>query len=501
MIKIIEMKKKKKSISLLIVVLFMTTTIQAQQNNLLNLEDVINIAQQQSPSALIAKHRFRRSYWEFRTYRATYLPSVNFDGTLPNINQSISRITQDDGTDIYRDRQQTSYSANISVNQKIGFTGGSLFVRSGISRLDNNIGDTTLTSYLSTPINIGYTQPIFQYNAFKWDKKIEPMKYKEAKRKYLEDNEQVALTATNHFFNLLTAQLVKEISIKNYAYYDTLYHIASGRYNLGKIAENEILQLELNLLKAEASVEKSDLDYENKLFVLKSFLRIVGEQEINLIPPTKTFHFDINILQAVEEAKENTSVGISFTRRLMEAESMVDRAKMDGRFDAEIYAVYGLTQTASDLAGAYRNPLDQKQLRVGINIPIMDWGLSKGKIKMAQSSQELTRTSVEQERIDFEQNIFLKVMEFALQENQILIAAKSDTVAKKRYIVTQQRYMIGKINDILELNNAQIDNDNARLSFYSALRTYWNNYYELRKLTLFDFKDNLKIEVDYDEIM
>ena len=120
---------------------------------------------------------------------------------------------------------------------------------------------------------------------------------------------------------------------------------------------------------------------------------------------------------------------------------------------------------------------------------------------MAQSSQELTRTSVEQERMDFEQNIFLKVMEFALQENQILIAAKSDTVAKKRYKVTQQRYMIGKINDILELNNAQIDNDNSRLSFYTALRTYWANYYELRKLTLFDFKENLKIDVDYEELM
>lgn len=490
------MIKLKQSIGLLLLGLFMSTAIQAQEQNYLTLEDVIYIAQQQSPNALIAKHRFRRSYWEFRTYKATYLPSVNFDGTLPNINQSINRITLDDGTDIYRNREQTSYSANLSVNQKIGFTGGSLFIRSGISRLDNNSSDTTITSYLSTPINIGYTQPIFQYNAFKWDKKIEPMKYKEAKRKYLEDNEEVALTATNHFFNLLTAQIEKEISLKNFANYDTLYNIAFGRYNLGKIAENEILQLELSLLKAESSIERSELDYENKLFILKSFLRVPGDQEINLIPPTNTFHFDINVAHAVEEAKENTSIGISFTRRLMEAESMVDKARMDGRFDANLYAVFGLTQTAADLSGAYRNPLDQKQLTIGINIPLMDWGLAKGKIKMAQSSQELTQTSVEQERIDFEQNIFLKVMEFALQKNQIFIAAKSDTVAQKRYIVTQQRYMIGKINDMLELNNAQIDNDNARLSFYTALRTYWANYYELRKITLFDFKENKKIDID-----
>ncbi len=499
--KLEQMQKIKYSIGLFLAVLLMSTAIQAQEENILTLDDVIYIAQQQSPDALIAKHRFKRSYWEFRTYKATYLPSVVFDGTLPNINQSIDRITKEDGSDIYVDRQQTSYSANLSINQKVGLTGGSFFLKSGISRLDNNRYDTTVTSYLSTPVNIGYRQPIFAYNAYKWDKKIEPMKYKESKRKYLEENEQVALTATSHFFNLLRAQLETEIAKKNYAYYDTLYNIASGRYNLGKIAENEILQLELNLLKAESAVERSKLDYENKLFVLKSYLRIPGDQIISLIPPNNTFHFDINVQTAVEEAKENTSQGISFTRRLMEAASDVDRAKMDGRFDAEVYAVYGLTQTATDLSGAYRNPLEQKQLTVGIQIPIMDWGLAKGRIKMAQSSQELVKTAIEQERIDFEQSIFLKVMEFALQKNQIFIAAKSDTVAQKRYMVTQQRYKIGKINDILELNNAQIDNDESRLSYYMSLRTYWMNYYEIRKLTLYDFKESQKIDLEFDTLM
>lgn len=495
------MQKLKYSISLFFVALIMTTAVKAQMENKLTLHDVIYIAQQQSPDALIAKHRFKRSYWEFRTYKATYLPSVMFEGTLPNINQSIDQITLEDGSDIYVDRQNTSYSANLSINQKIGITGGNLFLKSGVSRLDNLRGDSTATSYLSTPINIGYRQPIFSYNSFKWDKKIEPLKYKESKRKYLEDNEQVALTATRHFFDLLTAQLETQIAIKNYAYYDTLYNIASGRYNLGKIAENEILQLELNLLKAESSVEKTELDYENKLFVLKSYLRIPGDQKIELLPPNKTYHFDINVAKAVEEAKGNTSQGISFTRRLMEAESNVDRARMDGRFDAEIYAVYGLTQTAADFSGVYKNPLEQKQLTVGIQIPIVDWGLAKGRIKMAQSSQELVKTSVEQERIDFEQSIFLKTMEFALQKNQIKIAAKSDTVAQKRYIVTQQRYMIGKINDILELNNAQIDNDNARLSYYRALRTYWLNYYDIRRLTLYDFKESRKIDLEFETLL
>jgi outer membrane protein TolC len=103
--------------------------------------------------------------------------------------------------------------------------------------------------------------------------------------------------------------------------------------------------------------------------------------------------------------------------------------------------------------------------------------------------------------IDFEQEIFLSVMRFNMQERQIQIAAKADTVAQRRFDVTQKRYMIGKVNDVLELNNAQIDNDRARQSFYSQLRNYWNNYFELRRLTLYDFEKGQKVMFNIREVM
>ena len=67
----------------------------------LTLDDVIYIAKQQSPDAMIAKHRFRRSFWEYRSYKASYLPSLSLSGTLPNINNSINEITLPDGTEEY----------------------------------------------------------------------------------------------------------------------------------------------------------------------------------------------------------------------------------------------------------------------------------------------------------------------------------------------------------------------------------------------------------------
>ena len=468
----------------------------AQSVKRYTLAQVIHLAQKQSPDALMAIHRFRKSYWQYRNFKATYLPNLSLTATLPDINRSINAISAPDGTITYTPQSISNYSIGLSLNQKIGLTGGEVFINSGLHRMDNVFTDTTTRQYLSNVVNIGIMQPIFTYNPYKWQKKLEPIKYEEAKRKYMESEEDVAIKAINYFFSLLTAQIEVGIAKTNYHNYDTLYRIAKGRYNLGKIAENDLLQLQLNFLKADASVEQAELNYNDKLFRFKSFLRLKDSSTIQLIPPLLTSFFDVPVSKAITEAKQNTSTALTFTQRLLEAASQLNMARMNGRFDMNLYASFGLSQTAPTLPEVYKNPLNQERVSMGITLPLLDWGRARGGIKIAQSNQDLVKTAVEQDRIDFEQNIYLKVMQFAMQKKQLAIAAKSDTVAQLRYEITHKRYMIGKVNDVLELNNAQIDNDNARLNYYRTLKNYWTNYYELRKLTLYDFQKNKPIKVN-----
>ncbi|MCD4680764.1 MAG: TolC family protein [Bacteroidales bacterium] len=483
-----------------ILILLINSGLKAQNEvKKLNLDEVVRIALSQSRDALAAKHRFRSSFWEFKSYRATYMPMLTLDAVVPNLQRSINKYTQPDGSETFLQQAYTSYSIDMSLSKTIGYTGGQIFMRSGLQRMDN-FGDSTVTSYLTTPITIGYNQPIFSYNRYKWLNMIEPLRYDEAKRKYLEDREQIAITATNLFFNLLIEQINEKIALTNQANYDTLYKIAQGRYNLGKIAENELLQLELSLLRAHANVESVKLDLEMNIFKLKSFLGLQNDQKIELIQPTESIDLVVDVQQALAEAYKNRSDALSFERRIIEAESEVNRAKMENRFNANIYAQFGLNQSADFLVDAYNNPLDDQQLILGLEIPILDWGLAKGRIKMAESNRELVKTNVEQQIIDFEQEVFLKVMQFNMQAKQLLIAGKSDTVAHKRYDVTKQRYLIGKIN-ITDLNIAQTEMDNAKQSFISTLRAYWRSYYELRKLSLYDFPNNKILIFDIEEIM
>ncbi|MCF8378296.1 MAG: TolC family protein [Bacteroidales bacterium] len=472
--------------------------LKSQEVKKLNLDDAIEIARQQSPDALLAKHKFKRSYWRFRSYKASYLPYLVFDGSIPAYTSGItSGYDQIQGTyfDYY---DQNRVRGAFSLNQQIGLTGGSVSINTNLERLDNLL--TNGTSYSSSIFDITFNQPIFNFNELKWDRMIQPLEYEEAKKTYLEDMERVSIMATDYFFNLLLAQIKERIAIVNLANYDTLYKIAQGRYNLGKIAENDLLQLELQFLRANAAVKDVELDVENQLFRLKSYLRIKDEEDIELIPPDKIKPFMVEVSKAVAQARMNSSTALSFNRRLIEAESQLAMARYSGRFDANLRASYGYSNTSTNLADINKNPSEARVMILGVSVPILDWGVARGQIKMAESSQEIERTSVEQEQIDFDQEIFLRVARFNMQYDQIVIAAKADTVARKGYEITKARYLIGKIS-ITDLNIAQAESDNSKSSYINTLWNYWRSYYDLRRLTLYDFKNDLRIEVDYRELL
>jgi len=451
----------------------------------LTLTDVIEIAQKQSPDALAATHRFRSSYWRFSNYKANLMPKLTLDATIPSLSKAIEKVTTTEGDVFYRSNQ-ASYAGALSLSKNIGFTGGQVFLNSRLNRIDHFIEDSTFTSYQSSPLTIGINQPLFGYNEFKWLKKIEPLRYNEAERRYIEEKEQVSIQASNVFFQLLDAQIRLKIQQTNLANNDTLYQIAKGRYNIGTLAENELLQIELSLLNSRAAYDEANIQLRAKTFDLKSFLRLPEDVVVELIPPASppVNYIDENI--AVDQAHKNRSSVLEFDRRLIEAESSVSEAKANRRFNANLYAEYGLTQSTREFEQVYKNPDEQQRLQIGIIVPILDWGTAKSAIKMAESNRELERTSVQQDIIDFDQEIKIEVMQYNLQKSQFAIASKSDTVAQKRYEVTKQRYLIGKIG-ITDLNIAQSEKDNARQGYVSALYKYWTSYYQLRKLTHYDF--------------
>jgi len=464
------------------------------------LDDVIRLAGEQSRAAILAKHRFRGSYWEYRTHIAKFLPGLSLSSTLPDLTRSIDRITMPDGSDAFVKRKLANSSLDLSLTQNIGLTGGSIFMSSGLQRIDLLGASTGSTSYLSTPVSIGLRQPIKAHNSFKWEKKIEPLKYEEAKKDYIDAMEQVSQRAVNYFFNLALAQVNLKIAGINYSNNDTLYRIAQGRYNIGTIAENDLLQMELSLLNAGTALNEAKIQLEMQKFQLRSFLGYNETVDIQLLIPDSIPDVEVDVAFALTEARQNSPDMISMERQLLEARRDVAQAKAEKGLTADLYASFGLTKQDALLNQLYNNPEDQERLRIGIEIPVVDWGLGRGKYRMAQSNQEVVKTNVQQAEIDFEQEVMLQVMQFNLQDDQLRIAAKADTIAQNRYDVTKQRFLIGNV-DVLDLNVALTEKDTAKRGYLSALHNYWSYFYNIRRLTLYDFIAGLPLSAEFDDLL
>ena len=487
--------------SLLLALFFSTGTITySQQTVSLTLDEVIQLSEDQSLQGILAKHMFRASYWQYRTFKAEYLPSLTLTGTFPEYNRIYEKeydyIT---GKEYYVEKNTNSLLGQLSLSQNVGFTGGSISLESDLRRFDV-LGADGSTQYITTPVSINYNQPLFRFNDLKWQKQIEPLRYEEAKKAYIEAVEEVHLSAIRRFFQLALAQINVEIANMNYANADTLYQLAQGRYNLGTIAENDMLQMELSFLNAETSRNEARNNLNDMRQRLSSFLGYTENVDIELIIPNEIPTFEVNGEEVLNLALENNPEIISMQVQLLEARMNVAQAKAEKGLNANMNISYGLQGQSEIIPGAYQSLDDQQRVSVGFTLPIMDWGLRRGRYRMAQSSEEVVKTQVQQSMIDFEQQLFLDVAQFNLQDDQVRIAAKSDTVAMKMYEVTKQRFLIGNV-DVLELNNADTKKDENRRGYIQALQNYWTYYYNIRSLTLFDFEAKKPLEYDFDELI
>ena len=469
---------------------------QSQEVMELTLNQAIHLAQKHSPEAQAARHSYRAAYWDYRFYKANYLPSLKLTAS-PNMTNSISKITQSDGSNEFLHQNQLNTNLTLEANQNLWFTGGSIFLKTQLQRLDDLERDKT--SYQSSPVVIGYRQSLFGYNDLKWDRRIRPRKFRESQKAYNEALELVASRACNYFFNLAAAQTNLDIATSNHASADTLYRYAQGRYNIGTITENEMLQLEINKLSEETNQLNARISVEDQMQSFRSFLGIDHNVEIRLIPDNDIPRFSVPIGEAISYAYENNPDPSQLETRRIESKSHLANAKANAGLKADLYVQFGLSQTGKDFKSVYQDPSNQLYASVTLALPILDWGRGKGRVRVARSNLDLVETQVNQQLKDFELNVSKMVRQFNLQAAHVDIAEKTNTTADRRYEVAKRLYIMGK-STILDLNAAIREKDAARRNYIYTLSQYWSLYYGLRSMTGYDFEHRMKIEENYPEI-
>ena len=77
-----------KQIIYIAILFLLPLQLQAQKTLTLTLSEAIEMARRNSPEAIAARHAFRASYWNWRSFRAKQLPSLTLTSD-PSLNRSI----------------------------------------------------------------------------------------------------------------------------------------------------------------------------------------------------------------------------------------------------------------------------------------------------------------------------------------------------------------------------------------------------------------------------
>ena len=464
--------------------------ITAQEIPTYSLQEMVQRAKDRSPAALRAKTRRENRFWQYRLFRSNYNPQLRLTGTIPQYYQEFNNVTQPDGSIEFIEVKQNLMDLGLGLEQVIAPTGGIVSVNTSTNRFDNflsNPGDPQ-TRYSGVPVNVSLQQPLFAYNPYKWDKKIQPLLYEESKREYVQEMEDLSIYVTQMYFEYLIAQVNYEIASVNLKNTRDIFEVEKKRNEIGVTPEDDLLQVELQVLTAQQEMAEAQLDLENAAFTMNSFIGLNQSSRLNLLSPTDIPELEVDVDQAIELAFQNRSEVVTFDRQKIEAEANVAQARGQ-RFQAQLNASYGYNNAAFNFTDIYNNPNTQALVSLGLSVPILDWGRNKARMSQAMANQELVNYTVEQELITFEQQIFTKVKNFLMIKDRLNVTQVSADVAQRRYDIALQRYQTGNVT-ITNLNIAQNEKDANKRAFYSSLRDYWVAYYELRSLTLYDFEND-----------
>ena len=459
----------------------------------LSLDNAVAMARVRSVAAAASLDELRSAYWQYRTYRAELMPEVTFSATAPAYNKRYTAYQSADGSYSFVRDNNIGLSGELSLSQRIWPTGGTVSLSTSLDFM-RQLGAGNDNQFMSIPVAITLNQPLFGVNDIKWDRRIEPLRYKEARAQFMTDTENVAMQAITYFFNMLIARDDLNNALQNLNNAHKLYDAAKAKREMGRISENDLLQIELTLINAEAAVSSGESTLKSHTFQLCSFLGIDTSTPVALENPGRLPDISVNFDRALELALDNNPFADNLKRRQLEADYDVAKAKGKLR-EINIFAQVGYTGTDNNIDRAYTRLRDNQVVRVGISVPVLDWGKRRAAVKVAESRRELVENTLRKEALDFNSNLFVLVERFNNQREQLRLADRATEIAQKRYDTNVETFLVGRIST-LDLNDSQTGKDDARRQQLIELFSYWSYYYQLRSITLFDFATGTPVDSD-----
>jgi outer membrane protein TolC len=143
---------------------------------------------------------------------------------------------------------------------------------------------------------------------------------------------------------------------------------------------------------------------------------------------------------------------------------------------------------------------DQEVIGVQLNIPILDWGLARGRVRMAEARAQTTRNRLEQNMIDYRQDLLTQVMQFNNQRSRCEISKRAADLAEESYELALKNFSSSSMT-MTQLDQLKEKRDDALSNYVSNVADFWNFYFTIRRTTLYDPESGKDISVEFDNLI
>lgn len=443
-----------------------------------------------SNAARAEKLRYANELLRYENYKKSFLPSLGFTLSPISFNHSLRLLQQaTDGKYSYIEDYSNTGSTGINIRQKIAVTGGELSVGSNLTYLHEY--SRSKRSFSTSPYYISYSQQIWGGRKLhRLEKTIEETKNQIAVNEYCANITHIQQQVLEMCLEVLSGRMNCDLSIQTKLNNDTLLHIAKVKLDNGRITEYEYRQIDLQCLKSRLAAEDATKHYEQSLRKLSTYL---GQSKVIEVSVPG---FDLPLMTDSAWVKQRVRRNHPFYRQLdiqrMEAERERYSVKLSNGFNANISFGYGVNQYAESLSEAYHRLNARQSVGVTIQIPVFQWGIGKNKIRMAENAYRRVLLEAESKREAFENQLAEKIASYHSSMKQWLTAKRAYSLSKEQFRMAIQLFALGKTS-VYELYAAQGNQFTALAQYYLAIRQAYTNYYALRALTLYDFKEQKEL--------
>lgn len=475
---------------LFIICLCMNIGVLYGQDNKYSMEQLLELGRYSSVMQIRESDSLINQY-KNRLFKVQLFPKVNMSATLPSLTNSISPIAISDGSEQFVNRFYMSSSISMSVSQLLPFTGGTISLTSGLTRLDNFSPQRTKSFNLNL-FNLSYSQSIFSFNSYRWEKKILKVNNELFKVSDIQRQEELNLNIIKLFFDLYSVQREIELNHAMISRAEKLLGKIQLLYDNGRVSELAVLDAKIDLAKMKntvSSIKQTQLQSElvsllnlefkqpELVFDINAFENIRLHIDKDLVISralrfTQGLNRNAEVLQELRDIKEQKSAGypvVSFS--------------IGGGVNSQAEEIKKLTGLQSNSMSAL----------VSISIPILAWNENRLKVKLLEESAKINNIEAAQQNkklmasYSYELDNLNLLMESAMTDKYTL------EMLYKKYEQVMANYESGKV-DYSEIEETRNQIKQTEIQRIAKIRSFYCTVYQFRINALYDIIDNKPID-------